>query len=263
MKLIDEYLDTLYKKDNNEITLELKQEMRDHLIESVNDFKSKGLNDEEACKKAIENFDDGVEMQQELHSIIKELSLSLDKHESIIKGIRRIFCFISILAFLTSGLMWYYNNSLQKNRNELGKLFDGEIRILAEKYDMMEVDEYRLELESLLNEDKYKKIKAFRLHVADKEEGNTSLSSSGVNAKTVYEKEFDYTNDKAHTEYLGYNGKDFLDKSGNIINPDIFSEYFFYFESRLLSQVSLIVGVLSLVSYFILKFKTSSIKNNN
>ena len=124
MKLIDEYLDTLYKKDNNKSTLELKQEMRDHLIESVNDLKLQGLNDEEACKKAIEKFDDGIEMKQELHSIIKELSLSLDNHKSIIKGIRKIVCFISIFAFLTFGLMYYYSDSLQKNRNELGKSFD-------------------------------------------------------------------------------------------------------------------------------------------
>ena len=203
MKLIDEYLDTLYKKDNNKSTLELKQEMRDHLIESVNDLKLQGLNDEEACKKAIEKFDDGIEMKQELHSIIKELSLSLDNHKSIIKGIRKIVCFISIFAFLTFGLMYYYSDSLQKNRNELG-----------------------------------------------------------VNAKTVYEKELDYNSTKAYTQYLGYDGKDFLDKSGNIINPNIFSEYFFYFESKALIQVSLITGVLSLVSYFILKFKTSLTKNN-
>lgn len=255
MKLIDEYLDTLYKKDNNKSTLELKQEMRDHLIESVNDLKLQGLNDEEACKKAIE--------KQELHSIIKELSLSLDNHKSIIKGIRKIVCFISIFAFLTFGLMYYYSDSLQKNRNELGKLFDEEIKILAEKYDMTKVDEYRQELESLLNEDKYRKIKAFRLHVADMEDGNTSLSSSGVNAKTVYEKELDYNSTKAYTQYLGYDGKDFLDKSGNIINPNIFSEYFFYFESKALIQVSLIAGVLSLVSYFILKFKTSLTKNSS
>ena len=205
MKLIDEYLDTLYKKDNNKSTLELKQ----------------------ACKKAIEKFDDGIEMKQELHSIIKELSLSLDNHKSIIKGIRKIVCFISIFAFLTFGLMYYYSDSLQKNRNELGKSFDEEIRILAEKYDMTKVDEYRQELESLLNEDKYSKIKAFRLHVADMEDGNTSLSSSGVNAKTVYEKELDDNSTKAYT------------------------------------QVSLITGVLSLVSYFILKFKTSLTKNSS
>lgn len=58
------------------------------------------------------------------------------------------------------------------------------------------------------------------------EEGNTSLSSSGVNAKTVYEKELDDNSTKAYT------------------------------------QVSLITGVLSLVSYFILKIKTSSTKNS-
>ena len=67
----------------------------------------------------------------------------------------------------------------------------------------------------------------FRLHVADMEDGNTSLSSSGVNAKTVYEKELDDNSTKAY------------------------------------SQVSLITGVLSLVSYFILKFKTSSTKNSS
>ena len=55
------------------------------------------------------------------------------------------------------------------------------------------------------------------------EEGNTSLSSSGVNAKTVYEKELDYNSTKTYTQYLGYDGKDFLDKSGHIINPNIFS----------------------------------------
>lgn len=253
MKLVDEYLDKLYKSDNNKITLELKQEMRDHLIESVNDLKLQGLSEEEACKKAIERFDDGTEMQQELHSIIKELSSSLDTHKSIIKGIRRMLCFISIITFFISGLMWYYNDSLQKNRDDLGKSFDKEIRKLAEKYDMTKVDEYKLELERLLNEEKYSKIKAFRLHVADMEDGNTSLSSSGVSAKTVYEKKLDDSDIPMYTEYLGYNGKDFLDKSGNIINPDIFSEYFFYDESKILIGVSFVLGVFSLLGYFFIK----------
>ncbi len=253
MKLVDEYLDKLYKNDNNKITLELKQEMREHLIESVNELKLQGLSEEEACKKAIERFDDGAEMQQELHSIIKELSLSLDTHKSKIKGIRRMLCFISIITFLISGLMWYYNNSLQKNRNDLGISFDKEIRKLSEKYDMTKVDEYKLELERLLNEEKYSKIKAFRLHVADMEEGNTSLSSSGVKAKTVYEKKLDDSDIPMYTSYLGYNGKDFLDKSGNIINPDIFSEYFFYEESKILIGVSLLLGVFSLWGYFSIK----------
>ena len=167
MDIIDNYINSLYKEDNNIEVLELKEEIKEHLILSANEFIKKGFNEDEAYMKAIEKFDDGIEMKQELHSIIKELSLSLDNHKSIIKGIRKIVCFISIFAFLTFGLMYYYSDSLQKNRNELGKSFDEEIRILAQKYDMTKVDEYRQELESLLNEDKYRKIKAFRLHVAD------------------------------------------------------------------------------------------------
>lgn len=131
MRLIDEYLDNLYKNGVNKSTLDLKQEMRDHLIESVNDLKLQGLNEEEACRKAIERFDDGTEMKQELYSVVKDLSLSLYTHKSIIKGVRKILCCISIIAFLTSGFMWCYNKSLQKNRNDLGKSFDEEIRKLA------------------------------------------------------------------------------------------------------------------------------------
>ena len=86
------------------------------------------------------------------------------------------------------------------------------------------------------------------------EDGNTSLSSSGVNANMVYEKKADYNNISDFTSYLGYNGKDFLDKSGNIVNPDIFLEYFFYYESKTLISVSFMIGVFSLIGYFLLKF---------
>lgn len=122
---------------------------------------------------------------------------------------------------------------------------------------MTKVDEYKSELENLLNEDKYSKIKYFRLHVADMVDGNTISSSSRVEAKTVYDKELDESKEAMYTQYLGYNGKDFLDKSGNIINPDIFSEHFFYFKSKTLIQTSVIIGVVALISYFVLKFKIS------
>lgn len=131
MKLIEEYLDQLYKKDNNKYIIELKQEMRDHLMDSVNEFKLDGLNEEEACKKAIKRFDDGIEMQNELHNIINELSSSLDKHKSLIKVIKVVLVCISIISFLISGLMWYSNYNEQRSKDNLAKEFDGEIRKLA------------------------------------------------------------------------------------------------------------------------------------
>lgn len=117
------------------------------------------------------------------------------------------------------------------------------------------IDEYKDELEKLLNEEKYSPIKAFRLYVVDMEYGNTSTSSKGLNSDTVYEKELKVEDERANTSYLGYNGKDFLDKNGNIVNPDIFSEYFFYNESNILSKVLVVVGAVLLIGYFIIRSK--------
>lgn len=254
MKLIEEYLDKLYKKDNNKYIVELKQEMRDHLMDSVNEFKLDGLNEEEACKKAIKRFDDGIEMQNELHNIINELSSSLDKHKSLIKVIKVVLVCISIISFLISGLMWYSNYNEQRSKDNLAKEFEGEIRKLAQKYDMTNVDEYKVELEKIMSKDKYSQIEALRIYVADMEYGNTSLSSLGVQAKTVYEKEADYDNIGTYSELLGYNGKDFLDKSGNIVNPDIFLEYSFYYDSQI---VVFAIGMISIISYFMIRSKVS------
>ena len=117
------------------------------------------------------------------------------------------------------------------------------------------IDEYKDELEKLLNEEKYSPIKAFRLYVVDMEDGNTITSSKGLNSDTVYEKELKVEDERANTSYLGYNGKDFLDKNGNIVNPDIFSEYFFYNESNILSKVLVVVGAVLLIGYFIIRSK--------
>ncbi|NJB06379.1 hypothetical protein GSQ22_11310, partial [Clostridioides difficile] len=108
----------------------------------------------------IERFDDGDEMQYELCNIIKELSLSLDRHKSIVMGFKKVLGYISIIAFLISGFMWYYNNNLQHNMYNLGKELDGEIKQLAERHDMTKIDEYKLELERILDKDKYSKVKA-------------------------------------------------------------------------------------------------------
>ncbi len=56
--------------------------------------------------------------------------------------------------------MWYYNNSLQHNMYNLGKELDGEIKQLAERHDMTKIGEYKLELEKILDKDKYSKVKA-------------------------------------------------------------------------------------------------------
>ncbi|WP_315167924.1 permease prefix domain 1-containing protein [Metaclostridioides mangenotii] len=67
MKAIDEYLNQLYKNSKNEEVLELKEEMREHLFESVNELINEGFSEDEAIKKAIIRFDGGSDMVEEIH----------------------------------------------------------------------------------------------------------------------------------------------------------------------------------------------------
>ncbi|WP_042274420.1 permease prefix domain 1-containing protein [[Clostridium] dakarense] len=261
MKIIDKYLDDLYKNSINNKNLDLKEEMRQHLIESVNELKLEGLDEEEACKKAIERFDGGLEMQQELQIIIKELSTSLNIHKSTLKATKRIFGIVAIIGLLVFGTTWYYKDSLQKNSYKLTQEFNSELKKIAEKYDMTELDMYKSELEKLLKEDKFNnKLKLRDIYVADMEKGNTSLDSSKVKAKSVYS-DIDFAEDSTHkfANYFSYDTKDFLDIDGNIVNPMIFVERPFYNKSDVVSAVSLTIGVGSLLGYIALMIKNRNI----
>lgn len=82
MKKINEYLDNLYKGDNSKDALELKEEMRQHLLESVAELKSDGLDESIAIKMAIDRFGDS-------ESLRKDLSSFLNSHKKLSKKIRR------------------------------------------------------------------------------------------------------------------------------------------------------------------------------
>ena len=62
MEKIDKYLYLLYKGDNSSEVLELKEELREHLILSANEFIEQGYTEEEAYDKAIEKFDGGKDL---------------------------------------------------------------------------------------------------------------------------------------------------------------------------------------------------------
>lgn len=71
MKQIDAFVNELYKNasGNNKEVLDLKAEMKSHLIESVYELKSEGKSEKEAVRVAIERFG----KENELRSIISEL----------------------------------------------------------------------------------------------------------------------------------------------------------------------------------------------
>lgn len=259
MKLIDEYLDSLYKNKIGKENIDLKEEMRQHLIESVNELKLEGLSEEEACRKSIERFDGGSEMQQELYAVIEDLSLSLDKHKSTLKITKRILMAISIICFLASITLWFYHENLGKSMNELTQEFNNEIKKLSEKYEMTDIDKYKIELEKLLKEERFDKVKVLELPVADMKEGNTSLNSSKVRADKVYSNRDNIIDDDQFVSLLGYDTKDFLDSHGNIVNPQIFTEHFFYSQSDSLAPALFFIGLGTSLGYIVLRFKNRNI----
>ncbi len=59
MKIIDEYLNRLYKDDDSKEAEEIKEEIKEHLITSSKEYINQGYSEAEAQNKAIEQFDDG------------------------------------------------------------------------------------------------------------------------------------------------------------------------------------------------------------
>ena len=59
MKIIDEYLNRLYKDDDSKDAKEIKEEIKEHLITSAKEYMNQGYLADEAQNKAIEEFDGG------------------------------------------------------------------------------------------------------------------------------------------------------------------------------------------------------------
>lgn len=57
MKIIDEYLNKLYKDDDSKDAKEIKEEIREHLITSTKEYIEKGYSKIEAQNRAIRQFD--------------------------------------------------------------------------------------------------------------------------------------------------------------------------------------------------------------
>ncbi|MGL5352553.1 MAG: permease prefix domain 1-containing protein, partial [Clostridium sp.] len=72
MKVVDEYIDNLYK-NTNESTGDnsfLKEDMRTHLIDTINELKSEGISEEESFKIAIDRFGELDEVKSQIVNVL-------------------------------------------------------------------------------------------------------------------------------------------------------------------------------------------------
>lgn len=115
---IDEYIDNIYGSFDNvdKDTKVLKEEMRNHLYEEVDDLEKQGLSEEESIKKAIEQFGQENSVVAEMNSILKNRNIFT---KMLIKAGIAIFAIgilLQVIGMLCNGEdIQYFSGDLVKN----------------------------------------------------------------------------------------------------------------------------------------------------
>ena len=171
MEVINNYIDSLYKNDNSQEILELKEELKEHLIMSANEFINEGYEEQDACEMAIKKFDGGSEMLKELYFAlkenkkeIKEINKEIKQTNKVAKIITRISGVMCILCLITGTILTYHktvnyiydkpftywqqvNLNLSKELNKIIK--DKDVR--------KDIDSYKDDISKLLSSSKFNK----------------------------------------------------------------------------------------------------------
>ena len=105
MEVINNYIDSLYKNDNSQEVLELKEELKEHLIMSANEFINEGYEEQDAYEMAIKKFGGGSDMLKELYFTLKENKKEIKETNKVAKIITRISGVMFILCLITATIL--------------------------------------------------------------------------------------------------------------------------------------------------------------
>lgn len=253
--IIDEYIKSLYKGDKSKEVTELKEELREHLILSADEFSSKGYDAEKSEKMAIEKFDGGTDMLKELHS-------SLQIHKLRLKNITKNVGLLAIISFILLVSVVSYQEVNNRKSMALSEQMDKKLEEFTKQNDITTVENIGGKIQRLLDRELYD----LEISVADMEDGNTETDVD----KNKYELVFDNFDDKAYYNKFGseatyewgknlrsYGGQSFLDKKGNVVHYQFFANDYGYNRDMVdgLIKLFICIGIISLSSYLILKFQ--------
>lgn len=134
MYLIDKYLNSLHNRYKDKKSLELKAEMKQHLIDTVEYLKSEGLSEEETVKIAIERFGDSHFLSRDLHNF-------LQSHKSLCK---KLFI-VALITFILGSLSFAFgiiSNRLDAGFGQLDSIninnFDSELPLEASESELLD-----------------------------------------------------------------------------------------------------------------------------
>ncbi|MEG2786860.1 MAG: permease prefix domain 1-containing protein [Romboutsia sp.] len=234
MKIIDEYLNSLYTNDKSKEVKELKEELRGHLLTSANDFIAKGYSKEEAQNEAINQFDDGTEMLKDLH---KALNDSKKDNEKLNKRFINIFRNIFIISLIVGLATLVYADRLVDKVEYLAYDLSGELYKAGIEDRIDKPETYKKQLENILKDKKFKYIRFV----------NITLPSD---KKTIYR----YSDNSNQTKSMAMRGAavGIPDKNGRSAYLDLGIDYRPVLRAGSFFNGVFYVGVLSLITYIVL-----------
>jgi uncharacterized membrane protein YcjF (UPF0283 family) len=109
MSRIDNYIDNIYRdfdKSSEEVK-ELKEEMKAHLYDEIEELKKKGFNEEESINIAIESFGEETNVSGELENII-------NRQNKFIKILWKVAVILFVAAVLVYGGSLYSEGNVIK-----------------------------------------------------------------------------------------------------------------------------------------------------
>ncbi len=118
MNKIEEYIDSIYANFDNsdKDTKILKEEMRNHLYEEVDELKKQGLSEEDSISRVLEYFGQENIVVAEMNHILKNRSIFT---KMLIKAGFTIFiigCLFQIIGiFYNNEALKYFSGELSKN----------------------------------------------------------------------------------------------------------------------------------------------------
>lgn len=246
--IIDEYIKSLYKGDNSKEVKELKEELREHLILSANELSSKGHDDEKSQRIAIEKFDGGGDMLKELHSC-------LQVNKSILKNITKVIGLLAIICIILFASLISYTEINDRKAMTLSDEMDKKLELFTKDNDVTTINNIEEKIQSLLD----KELFDLEIRVANMEDGNKKLDVDKTKFKLIYDSFEDksFFEDNKNQNFRSYGGKSFLDKRGNVVHYQFFTNAYGYNSDRVfgLMYTFACIGIISLISYLILKFK--------
>ncbi|ADL51175.1 permease prefix domain 1-containing protein [Clostridium cellulovorans] len=124
MERIDKYIDNIYKEfdRNDDEVKELREEMKAHLYDEIEELKNRGFNEDESIKMAIENFGEETNVSIDLAYII-------NRQNKFISILWKLAIIVFIASVASYGVSLYSEHNAMKKFN---KEYTGSINAIVQ-----------------------------------------------------------------------------------------------------------------------------------